>query len=331
MLCLPLSLAAVTIEGQVRNFTFPEVMFNLLFGRFHLFMDDEIILPDAAGNFRYELEVDEIRFAQLKFKDKTIQLFLDPAAERLIVELDYAADDLALRFSGDSAAENTFINQRLYPNYHDKLRTLLPEQSSNPDAVDHFATEEETVEVDQLNEIRDQISEANYELLRREISAYYLTIRLQAGNNIGWRNHEEYEAHWMMRSEELGKLIDCQSANKFAPYFNHLIHTYYDHLRIKYYYLRSPADSTLWQQRFGVNSEAALADLKRNDKYNVDLYAIGKAGFCEAIFEKLLSNRIFRSQRDGDYENLIRIYEAFEEQFPESKYLPVLKAGMERI
>lgn len=330
-LFLPLSTSAITLKGEVKNYAVQEVLLNVLFGRFHLLMDDIIIPVDDQGKFHYELQTNEIRFAELKFGNRgSIQLLLDPGSEYLSLEVDINDIPGSLTFIGATAAANEYINQRPFPIYHDKLRTLPLQQQSIPELVDDFAREEEPIELGILEEIREDLNELVYQLLRREIKAYYLTLRIQAGNNIGWQDPEAYAAHWMMRNEGLGREIDCMEENKYSPNYNHLIHTYYDHLRIKYY-IDYPNNKAKWHRLFDVTSQPELKVLKEHDKYNIDLYVLGKEGFCPPIFEKLLSNCIFRSQMEGDFVNLIRIYEAFRELFPESPYLTKLEAGMDRI
>ncbi len=330
-LCLPAPVSAITLEGEIKNYEVREVLLNILFGRFHMPMDDIIVPVDEHGKFRFELPIDDIRFAELKFGNRgSIQLLLDPEGTHLVLQADINDLTTSLTFSGDAAAANTYLNQRAFPPYYEKLRTLPLEQQSIPEAVDAFAREEEAIELSILEEIREELSLPVYQLLKREIEAYYLTMRIQAGNNIGRRDREAYAAHWLLRNEALGREIDCAKANKFGPNYNHLIHTYYDHLKIKYA-ITYPQDTAGWQARFGVSSIHEMRSLMAHDKYNIILYVLGKEGCCGPIFEKLLSNRIFRSQMDGEFVNLIRIYEGFREQFPNSIYLPKLEAGMERI
>lgn len=324
------ALSALSIEGKIHHHRDAKVSINLLFGRFPLPMDDIPLHVNRDGSFQHEIAVQEIRFAQLSIGENQIWLFLSPEASVLKVTVEQQDIMGTLEFSGDTALENTFINQRPFPNYHEFLVTLSLDQKSSPGTIEYVTSSEEANEMILLNEIKDQISAANYEMLRDEIHYYYQTVQIQAGNNIGWRDPEAYEAHWRDRNQAIGKQLDCDRQNKFGLYYNHLIHTYYDHLKLSYY-IDYPKDTTYWLAMFGVNNQSELDQLHRGDKYNIQHYVLGKAGFCPGVLEKVLSNRIYRSQLGKNFKNLILLFEGFQTLFPESRYLEQLRSGMQTV
>lgn len=323
-------LPAVTINGQIENSSGSPLVLNVLFGRSHFPADDIIIEVDDTGQFRQEVALAEIRFAELKIGKRTLKLFLDPTATTITINMDEKNFVNTIKFSGHCALENEYLYQHALPNHHLKLLKLTGDQRYNPGAVDHFASTEEAYAIGMLDEIKDLIQPENYDMLLKEIQSYFLTIRLMAGITVGQARKEEYEAHWMIRNDQLGLEIDCSSRNRYGPHYNTLIHTYYSHLHLKFN-MDFPRDTTRWLSSFGLQTRQDLNFFFRRDKNNMLHYVLGKEEMCAPAFEKLLANRIYESLNNGNFENLLIIYEAFKTRYPQSPFLDKLAPKMASI
>ncbi|MDX1939747.1 MAG: TlpA disulfide reductase family protein [Saprospiraceae bacterium] len=326
---------ALQVEGNILNFSNTEVAINILFGRFHLMMDDIKIPVDKQGSFSIYLDIKEIRFAELTIGDHKFQLFLNPAyKEPQIITLNYNDPKNTLKFEGSSKYENTFLNNRPFPIYHRKMDQLTPQERKAPVKVDAFCDAEEAIEMSKLNEIRASISESSYKLLESEIKNYYLIIKIQAGLYISQQSLKNYETYWRARNDQLVSQIECNTnaVNKYAPYYNHLIAVVYDHWEKKYY-INFDRDSLFWFEKFDVKNSIELNELMAKDSYNKPSFVISKENMasCPAALEKFLATRIHRSLADGDFENLAWLFNEFKKMYTYSPYLEVLEPKMNSI
>lgn len=323
---------AIQVRGNVQNFDGTEVTANLLFGRFHLMMDDIKIPLDEHGNFSLEYDVKEIRFAELTVGIKKIQLLLNPEYhEAIIIKLDFENTGNPLIFEGGARIENTFLNNRPFPNYYQKLQELTAQEQKDAAKVDAFCDTEMASELSVLNKIKDSIKPSSFQMLESEIKYYYLIIKLQAGINIShsYGGLKNYEAFWMERNDQLASQLECNIDNRYGPYYNHLAATIYDHW-LKKYYIYFDRDSSFWFEKYDVKNGAELNELLARDDYNKRTYVISKEHMsaCPGMLEKFMSTRIHRAQADGDFENLLWLYQEFKKMYPNSPYLEALEPSM---
>lgn len=323
-------LHAITINGQIRNAPRPEVTLNVVFGAYPVKSDDITIPLDAAGNFSYELQPAEIRVAQLNYGERTLQLFLTPAARTLTVQLDATDWENTLQFSGDLVAENEYINRHTYSNPYRQLEDLKPEARNNPAAWDQAVAEETGQKLAILSGLKDKMTPANYAFLVAEQERYGRVLQILAGVFVGYRDRKAYEKEWMQHNDSLSQLVDCDAGNRFALQYNILNFVVFEHFSVKHHLLYVE-DSIAWLKRYEVEDMQVLAELMGPDSHNFDVYVIGKENFCDNILEKMLANRIHHSAADGDFENLSMVFEKFKARFPQSPYLAQLTAEMEPV
>lgn len=321
-------LKGIEVGGEILNFNELEISINTLFGRFPMKSDELKIPLTKTGEFIVDIEIGEIRYAEMIIGENKIQLFLSPKTTKISIHVDYSDFKNTLTFQGGCSIENSFLNKRSYLNYHQKFNDLNKEDQQNAKKIDAYFESEETKELGQLLKIKNKISEEHYKILSEEIRNYYLILKIKGGLEIGYKDLAAYEKKWMNRNDELVKQITCEPSNKYSPYFNHLLGTYYSHLERKLQ-ITLMKDSVHWIAQFGLESVKDIISEVERDYYNKPFYVLTKDEMCEGILEKALSNKIYRSQEDNDYENLVYIYEEFEKRFPRSEFLERLESRME--
>lgn len=320
-------LRGIAIEGEILNFDQSEIAINLLFGRFPMKSDELKIPLTKTGKFSVNMEIEEVRYAELKIGEHQLQLFLSPKATPIKISADYLDFKNTLTFQGGNSIENTFLHERSHPNYHQKFNALSKDEQRDAEKIDEYFESEELKELEQLRTIKNTISQAHYQILAEEIRNYYLILRLKGGLEIGYQDLAAYEKKWMSRNDKLVRQINCEPLNKYGPYFNHLLGSYYSHLERKLQ-ITLMKDSVNWIAQFELGSLKDIIKELERDYTNKPFYVLTKDEMCEGILEKALSNKIYRSQEDGDYENLVYLYEEFEKRFPRSKFLERLEPRM---
>lgn len=324
------SLNAMVLLGNLKHCTQNEIQLNVLFGRFHLQSDNVMIPVTAKGHFISHVHIQEIRVAELLIAGERIILLLNSSSDTLYVGMDCTDKANSLVFRGKLSLENQFINKQSFPNYHERFRKLKPNEKTNARLVDSIFHLEELHEKQLLKTLQNQMAKESYQFLEAEIEYYYLLLKIKAGLEVGYKSLKQYNLGWSNRNDSLFKSKSCAPDHKFGPYYNHYIGSWHAHLERKFQ-IGLGQDSSYWLKQFGTSSMDELMELLGKDKYNKPFYVLCEHELCDAAFEKALANKIYQSQEDGDFENLIFLFEKFIQKFPKSPYLERLALKMKSV
>lgn len=310
------SFSSIIIEGQIHNFDRENIQLNIIFGTYYLEFDAEISIEvSEQGIFSQEVAVDDLRFAVLQLGGEEIGLLLEPSMDKISFEWDYKTPNDVV-FKGKYANLLGFVNVWTQKNYYFEYESLATEIKADLDKLYEFCDQERSQMLEELESIDAELIPETWDLLRVEIDHYYLALKIHGGIEMGYLDQEGELSIGKAQNDQHFSTLDCNHKYDYLPSYNYTIEMYERHrdrvLNAKF----SQGDTVSYLSTFEARSISEISESLGGDNYNRPKYLLIKDWDCSPGVIKSLANRIVRSQKSGDFENLSWLYERFLELSP---------------
>ncbi|MCB0630036.1 MAG: TlpA disulfide reductase family protein [Saprospiraceae bacterium] len=303
------SLTALDLNGRILNFPGKSIQLKSLFGGYLLYESQWKIIVSKTGEFHQELVLPGARFAILVVGEEEIGLFLSPDNSTISLELDYQKPD-QLKFTGKSAEAATFMYAWMRKRFYQEYGSLDIEKKEQPKALYAYCDQQRLEAMEKLASISEQMTERDYALWKREIDDYYQALKVYAGLEADYSG-QNGRSDWMQNNEQILLESHCDHQFDYVPSYNYLLGLSESYREKTMYQDMMVGDTVRWLAAFEVPNTNEMIHAFGQDSYNRPLYELGKDWMCKDGFTKALANRILRSIRGGDYENLYWLYKQF--------------------
>lgn len=275
------------------------------------------ITPNDSGLFLFQKQIEAPQFVRLELKDgERIRSILIPGLKH---ELRYV--DSAYIFVGKNAAGLNYLNsiERTYE-YNERDRMFKKSDTTVDLTIKRIETiKNEHIEYINSLQTTDSISKEMQEALNEEITYYYgwyaqnaLMIKVLKNQ---YNNKEEIKKAWASLETEISVNTDYK-----AEYWS------------QYSYSKVFDQPSYFNILEGSITRDTLQRMWKEDKLHPMEYTyLGKYQDLD-ISEKLSAFYILRALKEqGKQKSLIKLFDKFSNEYPESRYIKHLKPGIEEV
>lgn len=327
------SIAQFKLSGRIQNFKETgSVVLNMpfIYGYYH---ENDIKIPvGKSGCFNYKAAIKEQKFVNFQYKDSFITLLLRPG-KALSLTIDSAGK--VVNMKGTAAAEN----QALYNARLTEIPFFLKDDNkNNPYAKMRFEELQEKL-------IKPWFKERDGKIARVKASNLSTADKKLIVSEINYQAHVQlnYFAFGVIYKDK--KLVNKIIAVNYdgadlspavypaGPYYAYFADGYINYANNKIFADYGPTDERSKAPFFNVyhiSLDSAMALSKRfGNKYVY--WLLIKQSLKKEIAERYLAQNIWSECREKDISHIKPLMNEFEASFPQSTYLTLLHAKVNKI
>jgi len=305
------------ISGIIDNYAYQSndsIELKLNFGHYSTKFEKYSSPISINGEFSIKPEINDFRFGNISYNNTELPIILTPDKKiKLIIYRD------SVQYTNSPI--NDFLKQRpfleVYPHY-DSIQNDL---KFSPRKFLEYSEKEKSKEISTLNKIRKSLATKEYNFLKNEIDYYYLNLIIYAGFCLKWYgNAELYNDKWIDLQDSLISYgLKRQQYHIYSNSFNFFLLQSFQFNNENFIKTKS---EDFWVKEAGLKNYQEYLIKNEFDRINLDYLIVSKNTLDKKKLEKALANRLLESIEFDYYENLQCVYNYFQNEFPESKYLP---------